>query len=55
MKQRAIAIYGGSFDPITKAHLEVVEELLDNKAIQLDEVWIVPCGKRKDKPDLLPG
>mgnify|MGYP001491087071 CR=1 FL=1 len=34
-----IGIFGGSFDPITIAHLKVCEEALK----YLDEIWILPC------------
>ena len=50
---KRIAVYGGSFNPITIAHVEVIKELACVKTI--DEVWVVPCGRRRDKPDLLPG
>lgn len=44
---KKIAILGGSFDPITDAHLKVAAEIAHAKAA--DEVWIVPCAPRKDK------
>lgn len=44
---KKIAILGGSFDPITNAHLNVAAEIVHAKAA--DEVWIVPCAPRKDK------
>jgi nicotinate-nucleotide adenylyltransferase len=46
MKKR-IAVFGGSFDPITDAHLKVMAEIIHAK--MADEVWVVPCGPRKDK------
>ena len=42
-----VAVYGGSFDPITDAHLSVAAEVLHFQLA--DEVWIVPCGDRPDK------
>ena len=48
-----IAVYGGSFNPITKAHIEVIQEL--GKLEWFDEIWVVPCGRRRDKPDLISG
>lgn len=43
-----IALYGGSFDPITFAHLTVVFEILMSGLC--DQVWLVPSGDgRKDK------
>lgn len=48
--RKRIAIYGGSFNPITNAHLNVAAEIMHSKLA--DEVWITPCGKRPDKPSL---
>lgn len=44
---KKIAILGGSFDPITDAHLKIAAEIIH--AQMADEVWVVPCGPRKDK------
>jgi nicotinate-nucleotide adenylyltransferase len=44
---KEIAILGGSFDPVTDAHLNVASEIVHAKAA--DEVWIVPCAPRSDK------
>jgi len=49
-ENRRIAIYGGAFDPITNAHLTVCSEIVHSG--EADEVWIVPCGSRPDKPNL---
>jgi len=45
-----VAILGGSFDPITDAHLKAACEIIHSKCA--DEVWITPCGARPDKPSL---
>ena len=45
-----IAIFGGAFSPITLAHTSVAQELLEQGCT--DEVWLVPCGPRADKPTL---
>lgn len=50
MPRKRIAIFGGSFNPITNAHLNVAAEIMHSKLA--DEVWITPCGKRPDKPSL---
>ena len=50
---KKVAIYGGSFDPITKGHLKIVSTLLQNNDI--DKVVIIPCGNRPDKYELLSG
>ena len=45
-----IAVLGGSFDPITDGHLKCACEIVHARKAQ--EVWIVPCGTRPDKPSL---
>ncbi|CAD7930718.1 unnamed protein product [Amoebophrya sp. A25] len=45
-----IGILGGSFDPITNAHLTLAAEAVQTGAV--DEVWLMPCGERPDKPSL---
>ncbi|MCJ7793038.1 MAG: nicotinate-nicotinamide nucleotide adenylyltransferase [Candidatus Marinimicrobia bacterium] len=45
--EKRIAVFGGSFDPITDAHLKVIAEIIH--AEMADEVWVIPCGPRKDK------
>ena len=49
-RRKRVAVLGGSFDPITDGHLKCACEIIHaNKA---DEVWLVPCGHRPDKPSL---
>lgn len=48
--KKRVAIYGGAFDPITNAHLTCAAEIVHSCCA--DEVWIVPCGPRPDKPGL---
>jgi nicotinate (nicotinamide) nucleotide adenylyltransferase len=45
--RKRIAVYGGSFDPITIAHLMIAAEVIHFRVAE--EVWIVPCGNRPDK------
>lgn len=47
---KRVAIYGGAFDPITNSHLTCAAEIVHSGCA--DEVWIVPCGPRPDKPKL---
>lgn len=68
-KTHHIAILGGSFNPITIAHLEAAAAVWkavgrqegsprcavpasQGNALPVDEVWIVPCGPRPDKPSV---
>jgi pantetheine-phosphate adenylyltransferase len=44
-----IAVYPGSFDPITRGHIEVVE-----RALRLCETVIVAVGKHPTKPGFFP-
>lgn len=48
--RKRIAVFGGSFNPITNAHLNCAAEIIHSKLA--DEVWITPCGRRPDKPSL---
>jgi len=49
-RHRKIAVLGGSFDPITDGHLKCACEIVHARAAH--EVWLVPCGRRPDKPSL---
>jgi len=48
--KKRVAIFGGSFNPITNAHLNVASEMIHSQ--RTDEVWLLPCGPRPDKPSL---
>ena len=48
--RKRIAVLGGSFDPITDGHLKCACEIIHSRCA--DEVWLVPCGPRPDKPSL---
>jgi NAD+ kinase len=43
---RTIAVFGGSFNPPGSHHRALAERL----AVEFDEVVVVPCGPRPDKP-----
>jgi len=45
---RAIAVFGGSFDPVHSAHLEVARRALSQ--IPCDEVWFLPAAHAVHKP-----
>ena len=44
-----LALFGGTFDPIHKAHITVAREAADQ--FQLDQVWFIPAAHPPHKPD----
>ena len=50
-EKKEIVIYGGSFNPPTETHLQIIEYLYKEK--MFDKVLIIPCGNREDKPYLV--
>ena len=46
-----IAVYGGSFNPPTVAHYEVIKHLLKQPFV--DEVMLMPVGDHYNKPDMV--
>eukprot|EP00411_Alexandrium_monilatum_P034096 CAMPEP_0175359152 /NCGR_PEP_ID=MMETSP0095-20121207/15370_1 /TAXON_ID=311494 /ORGANISM="Alexandrium monilatum, Strain CCMP3105" /LENGTH=524 /DNA_ID=CAMNT_0016656911 /DNA_START=35 /DNA_END=1607 /DNA_ORIENTATION=+ len=48
--QKSTAILGGAFDPPTANHMLCAAEVIHSGAA--DEVWLIPCGPRPDKPKL---
>lgn len=44
-----VAIFGGSFAPVHKGHMEVARGILDRKLA--DEVWMLPCRQNPLKED----
>lgn len=46
-----IGIYGGSFNPIHKAHVEIVKYIL--KELDLDRIIIIPVGKASHRDDVM--
>lgn len=49
--KKSVAVYGGSFDPLTTAHLGVISAVVASG--RFEEVWVVPCGRRRDKATLV--
>lgn len=45
-----IAIFGGTFDPPTRAHEAIIDACLAQPTV--DEVWVMPSGYRADKPGM---
>lgn len=43
-----VAIFGGSFNPPTVAHMQMLQALVEDETIW--KVLVVPCGERPDKP-----
>jgi len=46
-REQNIAVFGGTFDPPTRAHEAIIESCLQRQDI--DEVWLLPSGQRTDK------
>ena len=56
--RKCIAIYGGSFNPPTMSHYQIMKMLVEEIDINdqpISEVWMVPCGDRTDKKISTPG
>lgn len=49
--EKKIAIFGGSFDPPTIAHIQTSSEIY-NLVDYIDEVWLVPCGNNRSDKNL---
>ncbi len=47
---RKIALFGGSFDPIHKGHIEIAKIAMEKE--ELDEVIFIPSGKSPHKEEL---
>lgn len=48
-----IALFGGSFNPVHNAHIQVADKIIKNKIT--DEVWFMPCGNHAFGKELAPG
>lgn len=48
--KKEVAIFGGTFDPPTRAHEAIVQACLEQPGI--DEVWLMTSGQRIDKPNM---
>ncbi len=48
-KTKKIIIYGGAFNPPTKAHHAILEALVDLAKKNNNEIWLIPSGERPDK------
>jgi nicotinate-nucleotide adenylyltransferase len=44
-----IGLFGGTFDPIHRGHLQVAEDVLQQ--FGLDRIWIIPCALPPHKTD----
>lgn len=47
-----IGLYGGSFNPITLGHLDVINNIISKKIV--DQIWLMPCASN-DKKKLVNG
>jgi nicotinate-nucleotide adenylyltransferase len=50
--QRRIGLFGGTFDPVHRAHLAVARAAVDQ--LSLDELWWIPAGDPWQKRSLRP-
>jgi nicotinate-nucleotide adenylyltransferase len=48
--KKQVALFGGSFNPIHKRHISMVNSILKRKLA--DEVWIIPCKNHAFNKDL---
>ena len=48
-RRKSVVIFGGSFDPITKGHIEVAETVLKTLSNEIDEVCFMPCCGHLEK------
>lgn len=48
MSPRVVGVYGGSFDPVHRAHVEIACRARDQ--VPCDEVWFVPAAVAVQKP-----
>lgn len=46
---KEVIIYGGAFNPPTKAHQSILEALAEIAEKTYGEVWLLPSGEREDK------
>ncbi len=52
-KNKKVALFGGSFNPIHNDHIKIIKELLQKRLV--DEVWIMPCKKHAFNKELASG
>ena len=51
--RKKIALFGGSFNPIHCGHMEIANQLIEDKVV--DEVWFIPCGNHPFDKKLVNG
>ncbi len=49
MSPRVVGVYGGSFDPVHRAHVEIARRAREQ--VPCDEVWFVPAAVAVQKPE----
>lgn len=58
MERKKIAVYGGSFNPPTMSHFQILRMVIEEITVEgenFDEAWMIPCGDRADKKISTPG
>ncbi len=53
MATRRFGLFGGSFNPVHRGHVRLA--LIARKALDLDQVWLVPCAQSADGKALADG
>lgn len=51
MNREKIGFFGGCFNPLTNAHLNLIKEAIEKE--KLDRVYFVPMGNNYEKKDLI--
>lgn len=46
MSVKKLALFGGSFNPVSLAHLQIVKYFVER---DFEKVLLIPCGFREDK------
>lgn len=51
---KEVIIYGGAFNPPTKAHQQILQACVEYAEPRQSEVWVMPSGERRDKAIAVP-
>ena len=51
MSDKKVVLFGGSFNPVTLAHVQIVDDIYH--FLDIDEIWVLPCGPHRFKQNLI--